>query len=79
MFLTRPISAAMLIAAVLLVLVIALPNIRKKREEAFQEEAACTQKYSGGGEGATPGHVPGVADSKATPASDPAQAQSSSS
>ena len=37
-FLTRPISAGMLIAAVLLVLVIALPNIRKKREEAFHEE-----------------------------------------
>jgi TctA family transporter len=39
-FLTRPISAAMLAAAVLLILVIALPNIRKKREEAFAEEAA---------------------------------------
>jgi len=39
-FLTRPISAAMLIAAVLLVVIIALPNIRAKREEAFQEEAA---------------------------------------
>jgi TctA family transporter len=38
-FLTRPISAGMLIAAVLLVLIIALPNIRKKREEAFAEEA----------------------------------------
>jgi TctA family transporter len=37
-FLTRPISAAMLAAAVLLVLIIALPNIRKKREEAFAEE-----------------------------------------
>jgi TctA family transporter len=37
-FLTRPISAAMLIAAVLLVLIIALPNIRRKREEAFAEE-----------------------------------------
>ena len=39
-FLTRPISAGMLIAAVLLVLIIALPNIRKKREEAFHEEPA---------------------------------------
>jgi putative tricarboxylic transport membrane protein len=37
-FVTRPISLGMLIAAVLLVLLIALPNIRKKREEAFQEE-----------------------------------------
>ncbi len=37
-FLTRPISAGMLIAAVLLILVIALPNIRRKREEAFTEE-----------------------------------------
>ena len=36
-FLTRPLSAAMLAAAVLLILVIALPNIRRKREEAFQE------------------------------------------
>ena len=27
----------MLIAAVLLVLVIALPNVKRKREEAFQE------------------------------------------
>jgi TctA family transporter len=37
-FLTRPLSAVMLAAAVLLVVVIALPNIRRKREEAFQEE-----------------------------------------
>jgi putative tricarboxylic transport membrane protein len=37
-FLTRPISAGLLIAAVLLVLLIALPNVKKKREEAFQEE-----------------------------------------
>jgi TctA family transporter len=36
-FMTRPISAGLLIAAVLLILVIGLPNIRKKREEAFQE------------------------------------------
>ena len=34
---TRPISAGLLLAAVLLVLVIALPNIRRQREEAFQE------------------------------------------
>jgi TctA family transporter len=39
-FLTRPISAGMLAAAVLLVLIITLPNIRKKREEAFAEEGA---------------------------------------
>ncbi len=37
MFLTKPISAGFLIAAVLLLLMVALPAIRKKREEAFQE------------------------------------------
>jgi TctA family transporter len=37
-FMTRPISAGLLAAAVLLVLVIALPNIRSKRQEAFSEE-----------------------------------------
>ena len=31
-------DAVMLAAAVLLIVVIALPNIRRKREEAFQEE-----------------------------------------
>jgi putative tricarboxylic transport membrane protein len=36
-FIQRPISAGLLIAAVLLVLLIGLPNIRRKREEAFQE------------------------------------------
>jgi putative tricarboxylic transport membrane protein len=36
-FIQRPISAGLLIAAVLLILLIGLPNIRKKREEAFQE------------------------------------------
>jgi TctA family transporter len=36
-FATRPISAGLLAAAVLLVLVIAVPNIRRQREEAFQE------------------------------------------
>ena len=35
---TRPISLAMLVAAVALLLLIALPNIRKTREVAFQEE-----------------------------------------
>jgi putative tricarboxylic transport membrane protein len=37
-FAQRPISAGLLIAAVLLVLLIALPNVKKKREEAFTEE-----------------------------------------
>jgi putative tricarboxylic transport membrane protein len=37
-FVTRPLSAALLAAAMLLIIVIALPNIRRKREEAFQEE-----------------------------------------
>ena len=36
-FATRPISAGLLAAAILLVLVIALPNIRRQREEASQE------------------------------------------
>jgi putative tricarboxylic transport membrane protein len=36
-FMQRPISAGLLIAAALLIIVIGLPNIRKKREEAFQE------------------------------------------
>ncbi len=36
-FATRPISAGLLAAAILLVVVIALPNIRRQREEAFQE------------------------------------------
>ena len=39
-FVHRPISAGLLIAAVLLVLLIGLPNIRKKREEAFVEAEA---------------------------------------
>jgi putative tricarboxylic transport membrane protein len=36
-FFTRPISAAFLIAAVVLLLVLALPSLRSKREEAMQE------------------------------------------
>jgi TctA family transporter len=36
-FLTRPISAGMLIAAAALLLIIVTPNLRKKREEAFAE------------------------------------------
>jgi TctA family transporter len=34
---TRPISAAFLIASVALLVVIALPTLRTKREEAMQE------------------------------------------
>ncbi|MGY6271321.1 tripartite tricarboxylate transporter permease [Achromobacter denitrificans] len=37
-FLERPLSASLLIAAVVLVVLVALPNIRRKREEAFVEE-----------------------------------------
>jgi TctA family transporter len=37
-FFQRPISAGLLIAAALLIVVITLPNIRKTREEAFVEE-----------------------------------------
>jgi TctA family transporter len=37
-FFTRPLSLGMLIAAALLVLVIVLPNVRKTRDVAFQEE-----------------------------------------
>jgi putative tricarboxylic transport membrane protein len=38
-FITRPLSAALLIAAALMIVVVTLPSIRKKRQEAFQEEA----------------------------------------
>jgi TctA family transporter len=38
-FLTKPISAAFIIAATILLVVVALPAIRKKREEVFVEEA----------------------------------------
>ena len=37
-FATRPLSAGLLIAAVLMIVVVMLPAIRKKREEAFHEE-----------------------------------------
>jgi TctA family transporter len=37
-FIERPLSASLLGAAVVLVVLVALPNIRKKREEAFVEE-----------------------------------------
>ena len=36
-FFTRPISATFLLAAVVLLIVIALPALRAKREEAMQE------------------------------------------
>ncbi len=36
-FVTKPISAGFIIAAVMLLVIVALPAIRKKREEAFQE------------------------------------------
>jgi putative tricarboxylic transport membrane protein len=38
-FITRPLSAALLIAAALMIVVVTLPSIRKKRQEAFQDEA----------------------------------------
>ncbi|MDK3022599.1 tripartite tricarboxylate transporter permease [Cupriavidus taiwanensis] len=37
-FVTRPLSLGLLIAAAVLVVVVALPSIKAKREEAFQEE-----------------------------------------
>ncbi len=37
-FMTRPLSAGLLIAAALMVITVMLPTIRNKREEAFQEE-----------------------------------------
>ena len=37
-FLTRPISAGLLIAAIVALVIAALPAIRRKREEVFQEE-----------------------------------------
>ena len=36
-FATRPLSAGLLIAAALMIVVVTLPSIKKKREEAFQE------------------------------------------
>ena len=38
-FMTRPLSAGLLIAAVLMIVVVTLPAIRSKREVAFKEEA----------------------------------------
>jgi TctA family transporter len=37
-FLTRPLSAGLLAAAALMVVVVMLPSIRNKREEAFVED-----------------------------------------
>jgi TctA family transporter len=37
-FVTKPISAAFMIASVILLVIVALPAIRKKREEVFVEE-----------------------------------------
>jgi TctA family transporter len=39
-FATRPLSAGLLAGAVLMIVVVTLPTIRKKREEAFQDEEA---------------------------------------
>ncbi len=36
-FITRPLSAGLLLAALAMIVVVLLPNIRRKREEAFQE------------------------------------------
>jgi len=41
-FFTRPISLTMMILALILLLVVALPAVRKKRSEAFVEEPAVT-------------------------------------
>lgn len=38
-FMTRPLSAGLLIAAALMIVVVMLPSIKSKREEAFQDEA----------------------------------------
>jgi TctA family transporter len=37
-FVTRPLSLSLLIAAALLVVVVALPSVKKAREEAFVED-----------------------------------------
>jgi TctA family transporter len=38
-FMTRPLSAGLLVAAALMIVVVALPSIKAKREVAFQEES----------------------------------------
>ena len=37
-FVTRPLSAGLLIAAALLVAVVTMPSIKRRREDVFQEE-----------------------------------------
>ena len=37
-FVTRPISAGLLIVTAILLLLMVLPNLRKRRQEAFQDE-----------------------------------------
>ena len=37
-FVTRPLSASLLAAAVLLLIIVTLPSIKSKREEAFVED-----------------------------------------
>lgn len=37
-FVTRPISATLLLIAVAVLVVVFLPSVKKKREEVFQEE-----------------------------------------
>jgi TctA family transporter len=37
-FVTKPISAGFIIASIILLLIVALPAMRKKREEVFVEE-----------------------------------------
>jgi putative tricarboxylic transport membrane protein len=37
-FVTRPLSAGLLVAAALMIVVVTLPSIKAKREEAFQED-----------------------------------------
>jgi TctA family transporter len=37
-FLTKPISAGFIIASIILLVVVALPALRKKRQEVFVEE-----------------------------------------
>jgi len=37
-FLTRPLSATLLVIATILLIIVALPMVRKKRAEAFQEQ-----------------------------------------
>jgi len=38
-FVTKPISAGFIIASVILLIIVALPALRKKRDEVFAEEA----------------------------------------